>query len=89
MKRITMCDAEMPKYQCHKIVHALKIEYIERETDGTATIIPEEGYAPFKVSAEYVNKHKPQRGGYFVVYEGGYQSWSPADVFEAGYTLIS
>jgi hypothetical protein len=46
-------------------------------------------YAKFKVNAEYVNKHKPQAGGYYVLYEGGYKSWSPADVFEAGNTLIS
>jgi len=24
----------------------------------------------------------------YVVYEGGYKSWSPADVFEKGYTKI-
>lgn len=90
---------EMPKYQSHKKVWALKIKSIvfdsdlaietNRETDGSATITPEEdGYAPFKVNHEYCHKHKPQAGGYYVVYEGGYKSWSPADVFEAGNTLI-
>jgi hypothetical protein len=91
--------AEMPKYQSHKQVWALKIASIEfdsdkaaqenRETDGSATITPEdEGYAPFKVDANYVHKHKPQAGGYYVVYKDGYRSWSPAEAFEDGYTRI-
>lgn len=90
---------EMPKYQSHKQVWALKIASIEfdsdkatqenRETDGSATITPEdEGYAPFKVDANYVHKHKPQAGGYYVVYKDGYRSWSPAEAFEDGYTRI-
>ena len=90
---------EMPKYQSHKKVWALKIKNIvfdsdvanetNRETDGSAIITPEkEEYAPFKVDSEYCHKHKPQTGGYYVMYDGGYKSWSPADVFESGYTLI-
>lgn len=93
------CAREMPRYQSHKQVHALKIAAItfdrdaaqteERETDGSATITPAEtGYAPFKVDHEFVHKHKPQAGGYYVVYEDGYKSWSPADAFEGGYALI-
>ncbi len=92
-------SAEMPQYQSHKKVWALKIKAIEfdidaaraegRETDGTATITPvEEGYAHFKVSADFVRRHQPHTGGYFVVYPDGYQSFSPADAFESGYTRI-
>ena len=89
----------LPVYQCFKKVHALKIRAIgfdadhakieNRETDGTAMILPQdERYAPFKVSAEYVRKHQPQAGGYWIKYEDGYESWSPAEAFEAGYRLI-
>ena len=31
---------------------------------------------------------KPEVGDYFVVYDGGYQSWSPKTVFEDGYSLL-
>ena len=90
---------EMPKYKCHKEVWALKIKSIvfdielanaeNRETDGSATITPiEEGYAPFKVNHDYVRKHKPVVGGYYVVYADGYKSFSPAEAFEDGYTKI-
>lgn len=87
---------EMPKYQCHKKVWALKIRDIcqnEAETEivgGSWLIVPEDDtYAPFEVShVDYVMKHKPKAGGYYVVYEDGYQSYSPAEAFESGYTKI-
>lgn len=88
---------EMPKYKCHKEVWALKIKEVQldieearkenRETTGGAVIVPkDEGCAPFNVDAAYVRKHSPQPGGYYVVYEGGYKSFSPAEAFEKGYT---
>lgn len=87
---------EMPKYKCHKEVWALKIKSIvidgegeNRETDGSAMITPEEkGYAPFKVDQDYMRKHKPEAGGYYVQYKDGYKSFSPAYAFEEGYSLI-
>lgn len=93
-------EREMPKYQSHKQVWALKIAQIEAlpnpDPSGNsaaasygAVITPvEEGYAPIEVSAEYVMRHKPQVGGYYVVYPDGYKSWSPAETFESGYTRI-
>lgn len=91
--------AEMPKYKCHKEVWALKIKEIvrdtdvaqkeNRETDGSAMITPEESaFAPLKVNHEYMRKHKPEVGGYYVLYKDGYKSFSPAEAFEDGYTRI-
>ena len=96
---MSLTEVEMPRYRCHKEVWALKIRDIVpdseqataegRETDGSATIIPdEEGYAPFKVPREYVAKHSPRKGGYYVVYKDGYVSYSPAEAFESGYTKL-
>ena len=82
-------QAQMPKYKCYKEVWALKIAKIDRETDGTAMITPEESmYAPFKVDYDYMHKHKPEVGGYYVVYKDGYKSFSPAEAFESGYEKI-
>lgn len=54
-----------------------------------AVITPvENGYAPFAVSPEYCRKHKPQVGGYYVRYKDGYESFSPAQAFEEGYTRV-
>jgi hypothetical protein len=80
---------EMPRYQCHKIVWALQIKKIELTEHGSATITPyDDGYTPFHVDREYVTKHDPKVDGYYVVYEDGYKSWSPKQVFESGYTRI-
>ena len=48
----------------------------------------EEGYAPIPFDAEWYRKHRPKPGGYYVVYQDGYKSYSPADAFETGYTRI-
>ena len=94
------CSMEMPLYKCHKKVHALKIAQIDHkpnpDTSGNsvqssygAVITPEdEGYAPFDVPPEYVTKHRPEAGGYYVVYADGYKSYSPAKAFEDGYSRI-
>lgn len=94
-----MCDGqgvgpakEMPRYQYHKKVWALKIKTIASDgAQGVSgyIITPEEdGFGPITVDAAYLEKHQPRSGGYYVRYEGGYESFSPADVFEEGYTLI-
>ena len=77
--------AEMLKYKCHKIVHALQILEIIEGTDGAMITPVEKGYAPFFVDGAYLKKHNPQIGGYYVVYEGGYKSFSPKKAFEEGY----
>lgn len=92
-------SAEMPRYRSHKEVWALKIERVQmdaddarvegRETDGSARLFVEAPYDTIRVSSSYVRKHNPQAGGYYVVYKDGYQSFSPAQAFEEGYTRIS
>ena len=86
---------EMPKYQCHKKVWALKIKAVAQGTQptdlpgGSWMLHPaDDGYGPLEVSHEWYAKHKPEAGGYFVVYDDGYKSYSPASAFESGYSLI-
>ena len=85
----------MPQYQSHKKVWALKIEEVRPytqtpgcETDGSYLLIVEDPFAPIRVSREWVMKHDPTDVGYWVKYEDGYTSFSPAKAFEEGYTLI-
>ncbi len=80
-------QVEMPVYKCHKEVWALKIDSIGIDETDQYTITPaEKGYAPFKVSGEFMKKHNPKVGGYYVVYKDGYKSFSPAEAFEEGYS---
>jgi hypothetical protein len=91
----TGASVEMPKYRSHKTVWALKIAAVDDptkpgdETDGSRVLtFTEPHYAPKRVPHAFVRKHDPKAGGYYVVYEDGYASWSPADAFETGYTRI-
>ena len=81
-------SAPMPQYQCHKKVWALKIAGLV-EVEGVMMMTPaEKHFAPSALSADYVAKHRPHVGGYYVVYEDGYKSFSPAKAFEDGYALV-
>lgn len=89
-------DRQMPAYQSHKKVWALKIAAIEFEPDGSARIAPADvGYAPFIVPGFRSRFHGGANVGddpdlgYFVQYQGGYISWSPTTAFEEGYTRLS
>ncbi len=85
----------MPLYRCHKEVWALKIADVidptkdGNESDGSRLLtIADPGYATIRVPRDYVHKHNPQAGGYYVVYKDGYKSFSPAEAFEEGYTRV-
>lgn len=78
--------AEMPRYVCHKQVWALKIKEVGLAAAGPHRIVPEDaGFAPIEISDEWLRKHEPHAGGYYVVYKDGYKSFSPAAAFEEGY----
>lgn len=83
---------EMPRYKCHKEVWALKIAAIEFAQDGSAKIAPSDpGYAIFETLPDFRSRFKgaDEDLGYYVVYGGGYQSWSPSKAFEDGYARIT
>jgi hypothetical protein len=82
-------DTPMPQYQCHKKVWALKIAAIEIEADKSAKIAPaDDGFASFQTKPNFPWKGSEDDLGFFVVYEDGYQSWSPTKAFVEGYSRI-
>ena len=84
-------EAELPKYKCHKVVHAAKItEITSQDADGDLThaLIFDEISGFQTITDVWKEKHDPHVGGYYVVYEDGYTSFSPGDAFEAGYSKI-
>ena len=64
----------MEKYVSHKVVMAEPMNEYEAEKKG--------------LLREPV-KDRDYREGYRVVYEDGYESWSPKHAFEKGYTKVS
>lgn len=86
-------EKTLARYRCFKTVRAVKIGAVHGTADGGANLIPDNYFhnATFDVitvSREYVSKHKPLKDGYYVRYEDGYESFSPAKAFEEGYELI-
>ena len=84
-----MNKAQLPKYQCHKKVWALAVAAIQINEDKSATIAPaDDGFAPFTTKPNYPWKGSESDLGFYVVYDGGYESWSPTKAFMEGYTRI-
>ncbi len=87
-------ETQLPKYRCFKEVWALKILNVQEVPDPhderctTICLTFELPFTPRTVTREYMMKHDPQPGGYWVQYADGYESWSPADAFESGYVRI-
>lgn len=79
---------EMPKYECHKQVWALKIASIQKTSMGGTLYHDEPGFVTTHVSHAYMDKHQPVVGGYYVCSKDGYKSFSPETEFEDGYTRM-
>lgn len=86
---------EMPRYQSHKVVHALKLRKVDRLARPRMVLFcpadPE--YAVIEVPVEDELAKREQSGqqgdpGYLVVYPDGFRSWSPTKAFEEGYTRM-
>ncbi len=82
-----MKEQEFPLYQSHKKVRAVKIVNIEHLEEERVLLTPEEPFEPFEVTIDWMTKRGAAVGGYYVQYEDGYTSYSPAGSFEKGNTL--
>ena len=79
--------SDWPSYRCQRFVQALKIAEVNVDAASQVWLVPEDtNYAEFKVDHDFVMKHKPEPGGYFVRFDQSHESWSPADLFENGFT---
>ena len=81
-------ETGLPKYKCHKIVRAARIDSIETRESGDVRMVLDGGAARL-FDANWASKRNPQVGSYFVEYDDDYASVSPAKAFEDGYTLVS
>lgn len=80
----------IPEYVCHKRVRAAKIIANVGLVEQAGNLIVLEGpNQGWPVSFEWLQKHKPEVGGYLVFYADGYVSYSPAKAFEEGYQLLT
>lgn len=80
----------LPRFSCHKVVRAARVTGIRRdEADGhTTTLEFGDMGLEWPVTHDFVKRHDPHVGGFFVVYDDGHQSFSPARAFLAGYEAL-
>lgn len=92
----------MQKYKSHKVVEAAKIIGFQIDSSSLGAILTvDENGRPVgqSVTMHWLDKNAPRWGtpdaevelvgGYFVRYDDGYTSWSPAEAFEKGYTPLT
>lgn len=82
----------MQTYQCFKQVRAMQIGEMQYSDLTEKFVLMSYGDANGKHSIVYVDeewkeKHRPIVGGYYVQYADGYESYSPKEAFEGGYTI--
>ncbi len=82
----------LPVYRCHKMVQAAKITKIDLHNQDDSIVKCATATLHFgligqsvTVDDSWLANHNPEEGGWFVVYDDGYQSYSPAKAFETGY----
>lgn len=83
----------MRKFKSTQLREAFKIEVMHRNTDtspieAAAQLYDADARVWLPVSRSYVEKHNPQVGGYYVRYPDGYESYCPAESFEAGHEEV-
>jgi hypothetical protein len=79
-----MDAVEMPRYRSHKQVWALEIATV----NGHKLTFRDAGYAAIMCDAPMFSRYTPVAGDFYVVYDDGYKSFSPAKAFKEGYTRI-
>jgi hypothetical protein len=80
--------SDLPQYRSHKIVRAAKITGFRQNGNADMPDILLDGQLIVAQLPDWHAKHQPQIGGYYVVYEDGYASFSPAKAFEEGYRRV-
>jgi hypothetical protein len=86
--------SELPRWQSHKIVQGARITGVsEGSLPDVLFVWHLEGGFSIEVDEDLARRIPrgvfSPTGGYLVIYEDGYRSWSPAEAFEAGYTKIA
>ena len=87
-----MASVQLPRYKCHKEVWADSIteihaDYMILSSCARIDLVNSCGYTDLG-NRMRVSESIPIIGDYFVIYDNDYQSWSPKDVFESGYSRL-
>ena len=96
MKPESQAAVALPRWRSHKEVYGDKITKIlpadpqaersSQDDTGIRWIIACGGIVT--VTKDLIARGAPSVGDYYVQYQDGYKSWSPAKAFEEGYTRV-
>lgn len=82
----------MRKYRSTQLREGFKIKEIHPDktslSDAMAAMLRGVDGEQVWVSKVYLAKHNPQVGGYYLRYPDGYESFCPAESFEAGHEEV-
>lgn len=87
---MTTTTRELPLYISHKKVRALEIKSVADDADvadSRKVHFTDARYAAASVPEIVFLRYTPSPGDFYVVYEDGYVSFSPAKAFTEGYKL--
>jgi hypothetical protein len=84
----SLTEVSLPEYLCHKTVRAAKIVGVALSPTPGFHRLALAGAAHVDVTRLWYSSKAPQVGGYYVQYEDGCSSYSPAAAFEQGYTPV-
>lgn len=79
----------MRQWKSHKIVKAEPIKACENAPGANTVVVDLANGVRVFAKPDLTARGTPAPGDYFVEYDDGYQSWSPAKAFEEGYTLLA
>jgi len=90
-----MNEQMMPRYTAHAEVSALKIGQVivhdpppGMPVAGGFLFFDDSSFGHIEVDVDFLKKHNPQPGGYYVVLANGARTFMPAAAFEEAYTKI-
>jgi len=78
---------KLQSFKCHKVVQAAAILSITIKPSNVFIVLESEPEVEHPIDPEVFARSVPEKGDYLVRYEDGYISFSPKDVFEAGYSI--
>lgn len=80
--------SNMPRYVSHKRVHALEIKEVRQHYHSSGEALVKFSDDSTRVlSPSLFTRYIPIPGDFYVVYEDGYESFSPRQAFLDGYTI--
>jgi hypothetical protein len=78
----------IPRWQSHKCVTADRIVLADYDVGTYDVVLRLACGVIVRPKRQLETNGAPVIGGYYLLYDDGYESWSPAAAFENGYTRI-